>query len=128
MKRNTVWIIGTILLVAILAFLPNLFYGPGGMMGSYGMGSNFMDQGDVTSGWADCGSGYGMMGGSWGSFGWPTSVIILVLVVTSGVWLGNALSNRGRVSSSTTVQSCPNCNKAVDANWSTCPYCGTSLK
>ena len=125
MKRNTIWIvIGAILLLAAVFFLPSLFYGRGGMMSGYGtMGNNWMNEGyEMGNGYGMMGSGM-MMGGSW-----IISIVILFLVITGGVWLGNTLSNRGRISSSAPEQTCPNCDKAVATDWSTCPYCSTSLK
>lgn len=123
MKRNTIWIIGAILLLAALFILPSLFYGRGGMMSGYGtMGNNWMNEG------YEMGSGYGMMGGGMMGGSWIISIVVLILVIAGGVWLGNVLSNRGRISSSASAQTCPNCSKAVAADWRTCPYCSTSLK
>ena len=123
MKRNTIWIIGAILLLAALFILPSLFYGRGGMMSGYGtMGNNWMNEG------YEMGSGYGMMGGGMMGGSWIISIVVLILVIAGGVWLGNVLSNRGRISSSAPEQTCPNCDKAVATDWSTCPYCSTSLK
>ncbi len=137
MKRNTFWIIGAVILVVLLLFLPGLL-GRGGWTGNnYGMMGNntWMDNNYGMGGsWTDCDSGYGMMSGRWGFFGWLIPVGIFVLVVAGGVWLGNTLSNRrGNIPlagapSPASTQTCPHCAKAVDADWHTCPYCGTSLE
>lgn len=113
MKKNTLlWIIGIVLLVIILLYIPSIFMSGRGdwMHDGYGM----MDDYDMHR-------GYGMMGGGWMTFGWIIPIVIMILVIAAGVWLGNTLSSR------TAMRTCPNCSKPAKADWQTCPYCSTSL-
>ncbi len=140
MKKNTLfWITGIVLVAVLLLFVPSmLMFGRGtsmhgsyGMMGDYnydnnnvGPGSSMMDgyDGNGMMGYYD--GGHGMMGGGWMAFGWIIPIVILILVIAAGVWLGNTLSNRGKNSTGST---CSNCSKFVNAKWKTCPYCSTPL-
>jgi hypothetical protein len=132
MKKNTLfWITGIVLLAVLLLFVPSmLMFGRGDFMhnGGYGMMGdyNYTDSGPGSSMIGDYG-GYGMMGGGWMAFGWIVPIIILVLVIAGGVWLGNTLSNRNIARSNTSSGVCSNCNKAANADWKTCPYCSTAL-
>ena len=112
MKKVNWWIVGiAVILVAILLF-------GGGMM----------------SGWRS--GGYGMMGGygghmSWGysPFGWFG--MLFMWLVPIGVLTLIVLGIASLVRSNETPVSptpCPNCGKGTQADWQTCPYCGTSLK
>ena len=135
MKKSTLfWITGIVLAAALLLFVPSmLMFGRSGWMhdSGYNMMEGYSNVGPGSSMMGDYGYGMlggNMMGGGWMAFGWLIPIAILILVIAAGVWLGNALSNRSRISSSAPAQSCSNCSKAVDADWSTCPFCGTSLR
>ena len=129
MKKSTLfWITGIVLAAALLLFVPSLLmFGRSGWMhdGGYNMMGGYSNVGPGSSMMGDY--GYGMMGGGWMTFGWIIPIAILILIIGAGVWLGNSLSNRSKASPSAPAQSCPNCSKAVAADWSTCPFCGTSL-
>lgn len=121
MKKNTLfWLTGIVLLAVLLLFIPSmLMFGRGtSMHGGYGPGSNMM------GGY----SGYGMMGSGWMFFGWIIPVVILLLIIGAGVWLGYLLTNRGIKQFATSARSCSNCNKPVDTDWKTCPHCSVSLE
>ncbi|MBT3323310.1 MAG: hypothetical protein HN392_13580 [Anaerolineae bacterium] len=143
MKKNTLfWITGIVLVAVLLLFVPSmLIFGRGnlmhdsGMMGDYGnseLGSNMMgDYGNSGPGSNMMGdynhSGSSMMGGGWMAFGWILPVVILILIIGVGVWLGNLLSNRTLSRSKSLSGTCSNCNEPAQASWKTCPYCSTTL-
>ena len=121
MKSKIGWILGIVLVVVLLLALPVLFMmgrlwpgGYGGMMGGYGgmMG------------------GFGHMG-SFGFFGmalmWLIPLGLLVLVVAGVVALVNGLTRSSNTQAPLPGQKCSNCGKPAQADWTTCPYCGTSL-
>lgn len=117
MKNTWKWIVGVVLVLVLLFALPFLFgslfgYGPGGMMGRYG-------------GWGHMGNGYTPFGGLFMGFGmllmWAIPLGLLFLVIYGAVRLAN------QSKTPVTAQSCNNCSKAVQADWNTCPYCGTAL-
>jgi hypothetical protein len=58
-------------------------------------------------------------------FMWLIPVGFIVLTVLGIVWL---VRNIGGPTSSSAGHNCPNCGKAVQADWQNCPYCGTALK
>ena len=141
MKKNTLfWITGVVLVAVLLLFVPSmLMFGRGssmhnsgyGMMGDYdnnnvGPGSSMMDGYD-GNGMMGYDGGYGMMAGGWMAFGWIVPILILILVIAVGVWLGNTLSNRTVSRSTPSSSICSNCNKPANADWKTCPYCSTVL-
>jgi len=112
MKKVNWWIVGTVVvLIAILLF-------GGGMM----------------SGWRS--GGYGMMGSYGGHMGWGYSPfgwlgLLFMWLVPIGVLALIVLGVVSLVRSNGTPASqapCPNCRKGTQADWQTCPYCGTSLK
>ncbi len=118
MKRTVLWIVVIVLGIAALFVLPGLFgfgccgWGGYGMMGGYAR------------------PGYGMMGGWWGPLmflGWLIPVGFLILVIAGGVWLGNALANRGNGAPTASALTCPDCGKPIARDWKVCPYCGTDL-
>ena len=139
MKKNTLfWITGIVLVAVLLLFVPSmLMFGRGTSMHSgYGMMSGYSNSGSGSSmmggdydGYNMLGDygGYGMMGGGWMAFGWIIPVVILILIIGAGVWLGNSLTNRGIDRSATSSKICSNCNKPANADWKTCPYCSVSL-
>jgi uncharacterized membrane protein len=71
--------------------------------------------------------GPGMMGSGMFGFGWIIPVIIVIVVIAAGVWLGNFLSSRGQHYSSK-ENLCPNCSRQTEFDWNTCPYCSEKLK
>ncbi len=110
------WFVVTVISVIALLFL----FG-GGMMSGWGY-----------RGWGMMG-GPGMMGG-WGysSFGWIGMIFmwlipvgLVVLAAFGVVWL---VRNVGNSTPPASQSPCPNCAKSVQADWQTCPYCGTALK
>ena len=108
------------LLVGIIGFILLLFLFGGGMMRSWGYG-----------GWGMMG-GPGMMGWGYSPFGWFGMLFMgliplgfIVLTVLGVAWLVKNIGN----SAPPLVQSpCPHCGKGTQADWQTCPYCGTALK
>ncbi len=119
-------IIGVVLLILLIggSLLP---LGWGGRWGPWGgmMGPGMM------GGW----------GGSWGAVGpvgWLFSIMglliplgFLALLVLGGVWLfRQVVQPQGFATGGGPTQpgrSCPNCGRAVQADWQVCPYCGQSL-
>jgi hypothetical protein len=106
--------------VALLVFLIGV-----SLLGGWGYG-----------GWGMMGPGRmgpGMMGGlGFGSFGWVGMIFMwlipvgfLVLTGLGVAWLIRAIG--GGVNPASGMRSCPNCGRAVQADWRNCPYCGTSL-
>ena len=132
MKKNTLfWITGIVLVAVFLLFVPSmLMFGRGSFMhnGGYGMMGDY-DNNNVGPGSSmmDYDGGYGMMGGGWMAFGWIIPILILILIVAVGVWLGNTLSNRNFARTTTSSGACSNCSKPANADWKTCPYCSTAL-
>ncbi len=112
MKKNkSNWILIVLLVLIVILVIPRgLSYGRGVSMHSgYGMkGPGMM--------------GFGMMG-----FGWIVPVILLVLVVAAGVWLGNLLSTRRPQHPAHRNDRCKNCSEPVEADWKTCPHCSEPL-
>ncbi|NTV37867.1 MAG: zinc ribbon domain-containing protein [Anaerolineales bacterium] len=118
MKNSWKWIFGAVITLALLITLPLIFrtyFGYGGMMGGY-------------DGWR-----HPMMGG-YGSFpfggwlmglgmllAWTIPLGILFLVIYGAVRLAN------RPDMPVPAKTCPNCSKAVQADWKNCPYCRTGL-
>ena len=157
MKKNTpLWIfIGLLILVIILLAPRALDNGRGvSMHPGYGMmdrgdafyGMMDSEAGDVEIyefGDGDFGmmefrnSGYGKMGRGNAGFstmshgmagiGWLIPVLLFVLVIAAGVWLGNVFSSRKFHSFRKTTK-CQHCSEPVDDDWTTCPYCSKSLK
>lgn len=115
MKNAWKWILGIVIVLAVLTLLPYLWrvlfpaYGYGMMGGYYGypmMG------------------GYGMMGFT--PFGmlfmWLIPLGSLALLVLGIVWLVNAVSG-----SKAAARLCAHCGRPAQADWKTCPYCGNAL-
>jgi hypothetical protein len=115
MKKVNWWIVG---IVAVLATL--FLFGGGMMMGGgwgyrgYGMMGNW---GYSPFGWF--GMGLGML------FMWLIPIGIVALIVYGVVAL---VRNTGNTAPSTPFAPCPNCGKDTQADWKSCPYCGTTLK
>ena len=110
MKLNWKWIVGIVIVLALLFALPFVFRGLfgynsyGHMMGGYGgwgMGGLFM--------------GFGML------LMWAIPLGLLFLIVYGAVRLAN------KPNAPTVAQTCANCSKPVQADWKNCPYCGTEL-
>jgi len=78
--------------------------------------------------------GRGMM--DWGGFGligllgmlamWIIPVSLVVLIVAGIVWLTQAAS-RPASQPSVATRTCNTCGKPTQADWKSCPYCGTAL-
>ena len=138
MKKNTLfWITSIVLLAVLLLFVPSmLMLGRGTSMHSdYGMMSGYSNSGPGSTMMGGDYDGYNMMGdygghsmmGGWMAFGWIIPVFILILIIGAGVWLGNSLTNRGINRSAALARICSNCNKPIESDWKTCPYCSTTL-
>jgi hypothetical protein len=80
--------------------------------------------------------GYGGWGyGGWGMMGpwmmggmffmWLIPLGVLVLVVLGIAWLVQAFG--GRNNPPLQARTCPSCGRGVQADWNSCPYCGTAL-
>ncbi len=117
MKNNWKWIVGAVVALVVLFALPFLFHASGynGMMGGYG-------------GWHHPmmgGSGYLPFGGFLMGLGmlllWTIPLGLLFLVIYGAVRLAT------KPNMPAPVQTCAHCGKAVQADWKTCPYCGTGL-
>jgi len=119
MRKNIGWIIAISLLIIILLILPGLFMFGRGWLGSYDMmGSYGYMHGGMMGGW----------GTPWMFLFWLIPVGFLILVIAGGVWLGNALSNRGpEAPSALPAQTCSSCGKPTAADWKVCPHCGNAL-
>jgi uncharacterized membrane protein len=121
MKKINWTTLAVFAVVALLAFMvgTSLFgrwgYGGYGMMGGYG---GHMGWGYSPFGWF--GMGLGML------FMALIPLGFLVLTVLGILWLVRAVS--GNTPAPTASHPCPNCGKAVQADWQNCPYCGTALK
>ena len=110
MKKSNIWIIILLIVLILVIGTSSLTFGRKNWMhSSYGM------------------KGPGMMGSGMYGFGWIIPVIIVILVIACGVWLGNYLSSRGHHYSAK-ENNCPNCSKHIESDWKTCPYCSESLK
>lgn len=120
MKHTWKWIIGVVLMLAIIFALPFLWralfgYSYGGMMrGGYGSWGHPM-----------MGYGFSSFGGVFMGFGmllmWAIPLGLLFLVIYGAVKLAN------KPNVPVASQACSNCGKAVQTDWNTCPYCGTAL-
>jgi len=118
MKLNWKWIVGVVLVLALLFALPFVFRGffgynsYGHMMGGYGGWNHPM-----MGGWG--------LGGLFMGFGmllmWAIPLGLLFLIIYGAVRLAN------KPNTPVAAQSCGNCGKAVQADWKNCPYCGTTL-
>jgi hypothetical protein len=119
---------GVVLLVFLIGIGALLFlwqrygyggWGPGGMMGGRGPGM----------------MGYGRGGGvlSW-LFSLPSLFLplgFLVLLVLGGAWLfwqvGSPRVPSAGPPQTRPGQTCPSCDRAIEADWKLCPYCGQGL-
>lgn len=113
----TIATLGVIGLLLLLLVGGSLFFP---VWGGGGNGWRWMD--------ADCG---GMMSGwSLSPLGWLFGLIgmliplgLLALLIVGGVWLiQQTIKPRPAI-----VSNCPNCGRAVQADWQLCPNCGHSL-
>jgi len=92
-------------------------YGGWGMMGGYRSG---MMRPGMMGSW-----GIGPFGGIGMIFMWLIPVGLIVLLVLGIIWLVKAVTSSG--SPPPPARTCPNCNRAAQADWHTCPYCGQVL-
>ena len=110
MKKTLFWIIAGGLLLVAFTLVPALtmwgrnswHYRGYGMMGNYFPGSHHM------------------MGG-WFGFSWLFTLLLLGVVITGGIYLSQ---HRHRFNQS----ACSSCNKIVETDWVTCPYCSSALQ
>jgi hypothetical protein len=110
MKSTFGWILPIVFGLILLLVLPGLWMmGGPGMMGGYGYMHPF--------GWG------GML------LGWLIPIGVIVLLVVGAVALVNSLNKSGNPTQPPAASSrnCPNCGKAAQADWNTCPYCGQKL-
>ncbi|MBM3179593.1 MAG: zinc ribbon domain-containing protein [Chloroflexi bacterium] len=110
MKNNWLWIVGTVVLLALLFALPFAFRSNSG---GYGM----MNGGMM--------GGFSPFGGLWMGLGmlliWIVPLGLLFLVI----WGAVSLAIKPNLPAPT--RSCPNCGKPVQNDWKNCPHCGTAL-
>jgi hypothetical protein len=126
MNRNSWTVVLVFGLVALLVFVVGVSLLGGWGYGGWGrMGPGMMGGGG--------GTGPGMMGG-WGltPFGWLGMIFmwlipvgLIVLVVLGIAWLVQAIGGAGVPP--TLARACPNCGRAAQADWRTCPCCGQAL-
>jgi hypothetical protein len=123
MKKTLFWILGVLAVLFVLGFA---FGGWGWWHGGCCSWGGYGRYG----GW---GIGPGMMGGGFAPFGWIGMLFMaliplgfLALTVLGIVWLVRAVS--GNLPAPGASRTCPNCGKAVQADWQNCPYCGAALK
>lgn len=117
MKKVNWWIVGIVAVIAALfLFGGGMMWGNRGygMMGGYGMMSNW---GYSPFGWF--GMGLGMI------FMWLIPIGVLTLIVFG---VASLVRNTGNPPQATSLTPCTNCGKGTQADWQTCPYCGTALK
>ena len=111
-RNKSNWLVIILLILIVLLLIPQVFSNrPMSLMHS-GYGNK----------------GYGMMGPGMFGFGWIIPVIILILVIAAGVWLGNIFSRRSKFHQIQQKESCPNCSKHIEGDWQTCPYCSETLE
>lgn len=114
MKNNWKWIVGVVIGLLILFALPFLFrmFGYTGMMGGWRHpmmgGGNFLPFGGLFA-------ILGML------LVWAIPLGFLFLVIYGAVSLAM------KQNSPVPARACPNCGKAVQADWKHCPHCGTGL-
>ena len=114
-----------------IALLPGIFggrygsWGPSGMMGPGMMGSR------GPSGMMGYGYGGGALGWIFSLLGLIFPLGFLALLILGGVWLFRQVSQpqvpsagRPEIQSG---RACPNCDRAIQADWQLCPYCGQGL-
>ncbi len=114
MKKVNWWIVGIVaVLAAVFLFGGGMMYGSWGNRG-YGMMGNW---GLSPFGWF--GMGLGMI------FMWLIPIGILALIVFG---VASLVRNTGNPPQATSLTPCVSCGKGAQADWQTCPYCGTALK
>jgi len=129
MKKVNWWIVGIIaVLAAIFLFGGGMMAGGwgnrgyGSMMGGYGMtlapGAS-AGVGNWASPFSWFGMGLGML------FMWLIPVGVLTLIIFG---VASLVQNNKTPVLPASQASCPNCGKGTQADWRTCPYCGTALK
>ncbi len=96
--------------------ISGLFFMPGRQGGIPG-GGGHMGWGFSPPGWLIM--GFAML------FMWLIPVGLIALVIYGIVAL---VRGTGHSSTPLTQRTCPNCGKSTQADWLTCPYCGTALK
>lgn len=122
MKKVNWRIVGIVsVLIALFLFGGGMMSGWGyrggyGMMGGYG-GPGMMNWGLSPFGWF--GMGLGML------FMWFIPISVIALIVFG---VASLVRNTGNTAPSAPLTPCPHCGKGAQADWQSCPYCGTALK
>ena len=131
MKINWKWTISILAGLAILFFLPyllSLFMGVnwGGGMMRYGYAHPMMFDGRYD--------GFSPFGGLLWGIGRLVGGLIPLALLALAIYGGIMLFNRNRPIpaapsgiAESPARACPNCAKSAAEDWSTCPYCGTTL-
>lgn len=134
MKTNWKWILGLVILLVIVFFLPTLFHGLIGTSYGPGMMSGYGWQRSADSGWHRSMMGFegfspfgGLLMGAGMLFAWIIPLGLLFLAVYGAI----ALYNRPGAGNSSAAQKpaatesvCKNCGEAVETGWIACPHCG----
>ncbi len=125
MRSTSLWILGLLALLLVLAFFFGGWIWRPGWVGNVGCPWWSGSQGAWGA------RGPGMMG-SFAPFAWIGMLFmvliplgILILTVLGILWLVRAVS--GNVAIPPASRACPNCGKNVLADWQHCPHCGTTL-
>ncbi|MCL4562972.1 MAG: zinc ribbon domain-containing protein [Chloroflexi bacterium] len=135
MRRAILWIVTGVVILAILVAVPLLgrvfFGGFGGRLverGSFGYRPPMMGF-------------YGFPFFPFGMIlGWLIPLGLIVLVVLAAIEIGRSLGRSNSVAQATISQvppaaapaptparTCAHCGKPAQADWTTCPYCGSQL-
>lgn len=116
---------GVVLLVFLIGISLLSFFGQGYGYGGWGPG------GMMGPGMMSYGYGGGALGWLFSLLGLIFPLGFLVLLIVGGVWLFRKVSQPqvpsvGR-SEAQSGQTCSSCDRAVQADWQLCPYCGQEL-
>ena len=106
--------IGLLLILLLGGSLFSTVWGGGGN----GWGWMDADCGGMMSGW-----GPGPLGWLFGLIGVLITLSLLALLIVGGVWLIQQATKPRPAA----APNCPNCGRAVQADWELCPYCGHSI-
>jgi hypothetical protein len=133
-KKILPWLIGVLVVVLALVAVPVarmfMFSRAVGLRGGdveglrrgFGGGPGF--PGQMMGGWGGHMGGFGMFGG----FGMVLGALFLVALFLFTVWAFiKIVQSTNRPAAAVPAMVCPNCGKAVAADWKTCPYCSTDL-
>ena len=134
---KTNWAKGAVFVVVVLLVLGLGFVSLVGLFGVWGPGMMGGRAPSMMGPGMMGGRGSGMMGYGYGggALGWFFSlfsmVFLLGLLVLGGAWLVRRVSqplgpSAGRPGTRL-GQTCPSCNRAIQADWQLCAYCGQGL-